>query len=159
MGDDLARLEEWFGQILRGLSPAERRRATLKLGQALRKSNLARIRDNVQPDGSAMEPKKARLDKRGRLRVAAGGKMFQGLRYAKHWRIDAAEDGVEILPIGKVATHTASIHHFGETVTVGRLRNGGRIRAKLPERRMLGFSEADIQTALSIAADLLEPDA
>lgn len=158
MSEDLARLESWFGQIITALSPPERRRAAAKLGRALRKSNLARISANVEPDGSAMEPKKARYDRRGRLREAAGAKMFTGLRYSKQWRIDAQEDGVEILPSSNIAGHVAAVNQFGETVTVGRLRNGHRIRAKYPERRLLGFSDADEKLALDIAAELLDPE-
>jgi hypothetical protein len=50
--DDLTRLDEWLGQILQGLSAPERRSAALKLGQALRRSNLKRIAANVDPDGT-----------------------------------------------------------------------------------------------------------
>jgi phage virion morphogenesis protein len=159
MSNDLSRLDEWFGQIIRSLAPAERRRAAAKLGRALRKSNLARIAANVQPDGTAMEAKKSRLDRRGRLREAAGGKMFQGLRMAKHWRIDASADGVEILPDNNKTAHIAAVNHFGETQTVGRLRNGQTIRYKYPERRLLGFSDSDEKLALDIAAALLDPSA
>ena len=158
MADDLARLEEWFGKILRGMAPAERRRATLKLGQLLRKSNLARISANKQPDGSAMEAKKARLDKRGKIREAAGAKMFRGLRLAAKWRIDAAEDGVELLPVSKTAAKVGAVSQFGETATVGRLRNGRRIRVRYAERLLLGFSREDEDAALGVAAALLEAD-
>jgi hypothetical protein len=96
--DDLTRLDEWLGQILQGLSAPERRSAALKLGQALRRSNLKRIAANVDPDGTPFAPRKPRYDRQGRLRARAGGKMFQGLRYAKHWRIDADETGVELSP-------------------------------------------------------------
>jgi phage virion morphogenesis protein len=101
--DDLTRLDEWFGQILQGLAPAERRRAAMKLGQALRRSNLKRISSNTNPDGTAFEPRKARYDRKGRLRMKAGAKMFRGLRMAKQWKIDADQDGVEIAPVSPVA--------------------------------------------------------
>ena len=39
--DALAGLDPWLGDILAGLSPAKRKRAATKLGQALRRSNLA----------------------------------------------------------------------------------------------------------------------
>jgi hypothetical protein len=47
--EDLTRFDEWFGQILQGLAPAERRLAARKLGQALRRSNLKRISSNTIP--------------------------------------------------------------------------------------------------------------
>lgn len=155
---DLTRLDEWFGRILQGLSPADRRRAALKLGQALRRSNLKRIAANIDPDGTPFAPRKARYDRKGRLRTKAGGKMFQGLRYARHWRIDADEDGMELSPASPVAARMAAVSQFGETVTVGRLRNGQRIRARYPERRLLGFSKEDEGLALEIAAAMIEPD-
>ena len=157
MADDLARLEEWFGQILHSFSPAERRRAAHKLGLALRRSNLKRIAANVQPDGSAMEEKKARRNRKGRIVEPAGGKMFKGLRYARHWRVDAAPDGVELRPASNLAAYFGAVNQFGLTATVGRLRNGGKIRAKYPERRLLGFSDEDEKLALEIAGELLEP--
>lgn len=154
MAEDLARLEEWFGKILRGMEPAERRRALLKLARLLRKSNLARISANKDPDGAAMEAARPRYEHR-RLVRAAGARMFRGLRQAKQWRIDAADDGVELKPASNVAGRMAAVHHFGETATVGRLRNGRRIRYKYPERRLLGFSPEDEAAALNVAADWL----
>ncbi|WP_164852764.1 phage virion morphogenesis protein [Novosphingobium umbonatum] len=155
--NDLARLEEWFGHILHGLSPAERRRAALKLGQALRRSNLKRITANVQPDGTAMEPKKERKDKHGKVILPAGSKMFRGLRFAKAWRIDAAQDGVELRPASNIGAYIGAVSQYGLTSTVGHLRGRGKIRAKYPERHLLGFSDEDRDLALQIAADLLEP--
>lgn len=156
--DDLTRLDEWLGQILQGLSAPERRSAALKLGQALRRSNLKRITANVDPDGTPFAPRKPRYDRQGRLRARAGGKMFQGLRYAKHWRIDADETGVELSPASPITARMAAVSQFGETVTVGRLRNGQRIRARYPERRLLGFSREDENLALDIIAGMIEPE-
>lgn len=155
MADDLHLLDEWFGQILAGMAPAERRRAAMKLGHALRRSNLARIAANVDPDGAPFEARKPRYSRRGRLRAKQPGKMFRGLRYAKHWRIDAGDDGVEIAADSPLVNRMAALHHFGEVATVGRLRNGTPIRTRYPERRLLGFSEEDRQLALQIAAELL----
>jgi phage virion morphogenesis protein len=149
---DLARLDEWFGRILKGLSPAERRRAALKLGQALRRSNLKRIAANIDPDGTPFAPRKARYDRKGRLRTKAGGKMFQGLRYAKHWRIDADEDGVELSPPPRHRPHgrrqpvrrnrhrrpPAQRHQnprpLPRTQAAGIQRGGRRPHSKLPQR-------------------------
>lgn len=156
MTDDLSRLDEWFGQIMRALSPSERRRAALKLGQALRRSNLARIAANLEPDGSPMERKKARYDEHRRLRAAAGGKMFKGLRFAKKWRIDIADDSVTLRPASNVGARVGAINQFGETATVGRLRNGRSIRTKYPERRLLGFSEGDERLAVDVAASFVK---
>lgn len=158
MADDLILFEQWFGQILAGLAPAQRRRAALKLGQALRRSNTARIAANVEPDGGPMERRKPRLDRRGRLRKRGGGRMFRKLRLAGHLRIDADQDGVELAFRNRAGERVAAEHHFGGMGVVGRLRDGRVIRTRYPARALLGFSDDDRRLALDIAAELLEPD-
>jgi hypothetical protein len=155
MTTDLTRLDEWFGRILQGLSPADRRRAALKLGQALRRSTSSASPPTSTP--TAPPSPRARPATTARAACAPSrGKMFQGLRYAKHWRIDADEDGVELSP-PPVAARMAAVSQFGETVTVGRLRNGQRIRARYPERRLLGFYEDDEGLASKLR-QMIEPD-
>ncbi|NLR72877.1 phage virion morphogenesis protein [Novosphingobium sp. ERN07] len=156
--DDLSRLDEWMGQVLHGLSPPERKRAAQRLGRDLRKSNLKRIGQNVQPDGTPMEPKKARYDRRGRLREKAGGKMFQGLRYAKHWRIDATEDGVTVTAESPLVDRAASVSQFGETKTIGRLRDRTPIRYRYPVRRLMGLSPEDEDLAMNVAEAMIGPE-
>lgn len=151
---DLSALDSWFGRVLAGLSPGKRRRAAMKLGQALRRSNLKRQQQNIEPDGSAMEPRKARLDRRGRIRRKAGGKMFRKLRYARNWRIDARPDSVEILP--KTGGKIASVHQFGLKGYVGRGPDGKKVFTRYPRRAVLGFGQEDREAALDIAAELLD---
>jgi phage virion morphogenesis protein len=159
MDDDLQAFEAWFGRILAGMDPAKRRRATNRLGQRLRASNLVRIAQNVEPDGTPFKPRRPRKDRRGRLRSRAGGKMFKGLRYARNWKIDADEDGVTIYPATNAVDRVASVSHFGEVAVVGYLRGGAPIRARYPVRRLLGFSPEDDFLTLEVAASLLDPDA
>ena len=153
--DALAALDQWFGQVLEGLSPAQRKRAGMKLGKALRKSNLERIASNVEPDGGPMEKRKARLDQRGRVRRKAGGKMFRKLRLARNFRITASPDSVEIAPVGGAAK-VASEHHFGLRGFVGRAPDGTKVFTRFPERRLLGFSDADRDLVLDVVSELFE---
>jgi hypothetical protein len=157
MTGDLDPLEEWLGRMLAGLDPAARRKAARKLGQGLRAANLKRIAANVNPDGTPFDPRKPRYDRNRRLRVKAGAKMFRGLSKAKQWKIDADEDGVELTPVSPLAARMGAVSQFGETITVGRLRSGKRIRARYPERRLLGLSGEDDDLALQIALELLDP--
>ncbi|WP_260925445.1 phage virion morphogenesis protein [Novosphingobium sp. 9] len=159
MADDFDAFGAWFGRILQGLDPAHRRRAALKLGQALRRSNLKRVADNVQPDGSPMEPRKPRLDRRGRLARRHTGKMFKGLRRLKNWKIDADETGVEIRPANGSVDRVAAVSQYGEMALVGRLRNGSPIRYRYPVREILGFSTEDERLAMEIAEAMINPDA
>lgn len=153
-GEDLSALDDWLGRVLAGLAPAQRRRAALKLGQALRRANLARIAANIEPDGNAMAPRKPRLDRRGRLRRKAGGKMFRKLRLARSWSIDARADSVEIAATGNAAI--AAQHHFGEEGFVGRAPDGRRILARYTARRLLGFGPGDRDLAIDAAAELVD---
>jgi phage virion morphogenesis protein len=152
--DALYALEEWFGQVLAGLSVPQRKRAAMKLGQALRRSNLDRIRRNVEPDGAPMEKRKARLDQRGRVRRKAGGKMFRKLRLVKQWSIKASPDGVEIMPAK--GDSVAATHHFGRRGFVGRAPDGSKVTTRYPERRLLGFDSADEEIVLDVFAQLFE---
>lgn len=153
--DALAGLDSWLGGILQGLSPAKRQRAAMKLGQALRRSNLARITSNIEPDGGAMEARKSRLDRRGQARRKAGGKMFRKLRLARQWTIKARADSVEITPAKRDSV--ATIHHFGQKGFVGRGPDGGKIYTRYPRRRLLGFGQGDDQLAIDVAAQLFDP--
>lgn len=153
--DALAGLDDWLGGILQGLSPAKRKRAAMKLGQALRRSNLARIQANVEPDGAAMEQRKSRLDRRGRIAQRGGGKMFRKLRLARNWSIDARVDSVEISPKGR--STIPEVHHFGQKGFVGRGPDGRKIFTRYPRRRLLGFGDGDDQLAIDIAAQLIDP--
>lgn len=157
MADDLSQFDEWFGRILAGMSPAMRRKAAMKLGQELRRSNLRRVATNVEPDGRAMEPRKPRLDRRGQVRRSKG-KMFKGLRRIRNWKIIADAEGVEIKPASGSVDRVASVNQFGEVDTVGRRRSGPPIRYRYPVRSLLGFGPEDEHLAMEIASSLLEPD-
>lgn len=159
MAEDLGELERWLGRIVSGLQPTKRRGAALRLGQALRRANLARIAANVEPDGGAMEPRKASVNERGRVRRKAGTRMFRRLRAIRSWKLDADADGVEIRPATAAIDRVAAAHHFGELDRVGRLRDGRVIRHTYAQRRLLGFAEEDRDLAVEIAASLIDPDA
>lgn len=156
MADDpLAGLEDWLGAVLQSLSPAQRKRAALKLGKALRRSNLDRIARNVEPDGGPMEKRKARLDQTGRVRRKAGGKMFRKLRLARQWSVKPSAEGVEISPAR--GDSVAATHHFGLRGFVGRSPSGEKVFTRYPERRLLGFSDADRDTVMDVLAELIDP--
>jgi phage virion morphogenesis (putative tail completion) protein len=155
MAQDLAEFERWMVRVMQGLEPARRRAAALKLAQALRRANLARIAANIESDGSAMPPRKASMGQRGRLRRKAGAKMFRRLRLTRSWKIGADADGLELMPASPAIDRIAAVHHFGELARVGRLGNGRVIRTRYTERRLLGFSADDNAQALEVAASLL----
>lgn len=155
MADDLRDFETWMGRIMAGLAPARRKSAALKLGQALRRANLMRISANVEPDGGAMEKRKA---SGGTVRQKAGGRMFRRLRLAKAWKISTDADGLEIVPASSSIDRVAAVHQFGETDTVARLRDGRTIRTKYPERCLLGLSNDDRLMITEAVGAMLNPD-
>jgi hypothetical protein len=71
----LDHLAPWLEGYLQRLAPSERRKLTRRLAKALRDANARRIRDNVEPDGTPMQPRKSKRDRRGRLRKRKG-RMF-----------------------------------------------------------------------------------
>lgn len=154
--NDLHRLDEWLGTIIAGLAPPARRRWALRLAKLLRQANATRISKNIEPDGSPMEARRSRLDRRGGLRRASRKRMFRGLKKIGNWAIAADEDGLEIRPVNGLVDRIASISQFGEVATVGRLRDGRTIRARYATRRLLGFSDDDEALINELAADLIE---
>jgi hypothetical protein len=152
---DLTRLDEWFGRILKGLSPADRRRAALKLGQALRRSNLKRIAANIDPDGTPSPHARPATTARAACAPKPGARCSRACATPSTGASTPTKTAWNS-PRLPVTARMAAVSQFGETVTVGRLRNGTKIRARYPERRLLGFSEEDEGLALEIAAAMIE---
>lgn len=134
VSDDLSALEPWISGLIAHLSPGARRKLALKVGRALRKSNLARIRRNVTPEGAAMEP---------RINRSIKGRMFPKMRLANRHRIRATPDGVTIEPTGARSAMAGAVHQFGQVGTVGRTRRGELIRTRYAQRPLYGFNDAD----------------
>lgn len=116
------------------------------IARALRRSQQARIAAQRNPDGSAYDPRKARLrsaknmrnklrDKRGRLKRSA---MFVKLRTTRYMRTQSDSNGLAIGFAGRVA-RIARVHQFGET---DRVAPGGP-EYLYPARMLLGFSAED----------------
>lgn len=150
--DSLDALAPWLGGVLQRLEPGERIGLTRKIGKALRDANAARIRDNVTPDGPPMEPRKARRDKRGRLRKRRG-RMFPKTSLARNLRAFARPDEIEVT-FRPLVADTAEIHHYGLTAPVDpRIPNS--IRVRYPARPLLGFAPADFEAIDKEVADWL----
>ena len=153
---DLAELEPFLAAYLNHLGPGQRRRVMRKTMEALRKANAARIAANVQPDGSAMEPRKPRKRlSSGKGRVRRAKKMFPKIKLARSMKIRLSADEGEIGFAGMVG-HTAAAHHYGKEDFVGRAPNGKAIRTKYPRRRLLGFGPEDVDLITDAALALLE---
>lgn len=152
--DDLTAIEPFLGTLLARLNPAQRRRLALKMGRHLRRENAARIARNVQPDGSAMEPRKRRTARKAG-RVKNKGRMFPKIRKAQALRINASPDGVEVGFNNPLIARTAAVHQYGEVDYVGKKPDGSVIRTRYPARVLLGFGPADMDALMDLALDHL----
>lgn len=153
MTEGLDHLAPWLGDYLQKLEPRERRKLARKIGKSLRDANGKRVRDNVKPDGSAMEPAKARRDKRGRLRKRKG-RMYPKIALARNLRAKASADRI-VVDFRPLVSRTAEVHQFGEVAPVDpKIRNS--IKVRYPERPLLGFAPADVEAIQMSIMEQLE---
>jgi len=136
--DELQQLAGWAAPLLAKLQPAARRRLARTIGTELRRSQVQRIREQRNPDGSAYAPRKRAQS--GQIKRRAD-RMFQGLTKAKHFKVEASEHAVAVGFLGRVA-RIARVHQEGlsDSVTAG----GPTVRYE--RRELLGFTDAERQT-------------
>ena len=156
MSDDLSRLEAWLQPVMDSMSPGDRRKLALAIGRMLRRSNAARIAANVEPDGSAMEPRKARVGRDGRT-IKRRGRMFRKLRLLRSLRVRPTPEEVAVTFASPQVERTAAAHHFGLVDFVGKGRDGRTIRTRYPARRLLGFGADDLDEIPAIVLRHLKP--
>lgn len=154
MADGFAKLEKFLTAELAKLSPARRRRIARKIGMEIRKANAKRIAENIQPDGSAMQARKARKLAAGKGAIKRG-RMFRKMRLARSFKVNPSANGVSVGFEGPVA-HTARAHHYGLIDFVGRTEVGKSVRAKYPERVLLGFAAEDLQMVENTVLEMLQ---
>ncbi|PHV34960.1 phage virion morphogenesis protein [Janthinobacterium sp. BJB312] len=140
MSDDLHALETWVGALLAKLQPAQRRAINQKVAIDLRRSQAQRIKAQQGPDGTAYPARKRRKEfkeKNGRIKRQKAA-MFTKIRTAKHLKVKATGDQIEVGFFGWVA-RVARVHQNG-------LRD--KITMKGPtyrysKRPLLGLHEAE----------------
>ena len=152
MADDLTAIEPWLDGVMARLEPGERLKVARRIGQMLRRRNAERIRANIQPDGSPMEPRKITRDKRGRIR-GRKGKMFPKTGLAKNLQVRADADQVEV-SFKQTVAGAAKVHHYGLVDRVS--RNAGAPRVRYPIRRLLGINGEDRDLILAEVSKMLE---
>ncbi|MED5613328.1 phage virion morphogenesis protein [Janthinobacterium sp. P210005] len=140
MSDDLNALEAWAGALLAKLQPAKRRALNHKVAIDLRRSQAQRIKAQQGPDSAAYPARKRRKEfkeKNGRIKRQKAT-MFAKMRTAKHLKVKATGDQIEVGFFGWVA-RVAHVHQFGLQERVGKK---GPIH-KFLVRQLLGLSESD----------------
>ncbi|HEX2794709.1 MAG TPA: phage virion morphogenesis protein [Croceicoccus sp.] len=152
-GEGLEAIEPWLAGVMTRLKPGQRLRLAKKVGQVLRKRNADRIGQNVQPDGSAMEPRKPRSRKGGDKASARRGKMFRKISLAKNMRIRANADRVEIT-FSPLVAGAAAVHHFGLIDKVEHA--AGAPKYRYPARRLLGLPKGDRDMIMETVMEVLD---
>ena len=140
MSADLQALEAWAGALLAKLQPAQRRAINHKVAIDLRRSQAQRIKAQQGPDGTAYPARKRRKEfkgKNGRIKRQKAA-MFAKIRTAKHLKVKATGDQIEVGFFGWVA-RVAHVHQFGRQ---DRVTKKGPVY-KYPKRPLLGLSEPD----------------
>lgn len=133
--DDLSRLTSWADGLLTSMEPTARRQLAVDMARKLRASQAKRIRANLQPDGSPMDPRKPqpKLKKgRGRLRR----KMFFKISNTTWLKARASEQQAVVEFVG-TANRLATIHQYGL-----KDRIKGR-EISYPARELLGITEQE----------------
>lgn len=137
MSEPLETLEDWAGHLLHRLTGPERRRMLRTIAQTLRRSQQRRIAAQRNPDGTPFAPRRVRRSP-GRIRTR---KMFLKLRMARHLRASVQGDAVTVGFLSNAA-RIARVHQYGLRDRVER----GGVLVKYRQRRLLGLSDAELET-------------
>ena len=138
MADALTAVEDWAAAFLNRLEPGERRVLAGQIARELRRSQVARIAAQENPDGSAFKARKPQPRKlRDKIGTIKRGPMFKKLRLAQRLKIiEASGQQIAIGFTGRDA-HIARVHQDGLAQKVGTRM------VTYPQRRLLGITEAD----------------
>lgn len=143
MATDLHELDAWAVGILNSISPAGRRVLAGNIARELRRRSQDRIAAQVNPDGSAYEPRKPQLLRRKQGSIRR--KMFMKLRTARYLKAEGSADGAVVKFAGQVQ-HMAIVHHYGLR---DRVQKDGPL-ARYPSRELLGIPDNDLETLAAI---------
>jgi phage virion morphogenesis protein len=140
MSGDLHALKAWAGPLLSKPQPAQRRTINHKVAIDLRRSQAQRIKAQQGPYGAACPARKRRKEfkgKNGRIKRQKAA-MFAKIRTAKHLKIKATSDQIEVGFFGWLA-RVAHVHQFGRQERV--TKKGPSY--KYPVRPLVGLSISD----------------
>lgn len=146
MTDDLARIEQLAGALLRRVDAGERRKVLRLMARSLQRSQSARIARQQDPDGqpyAARKPQPAgRLRRKGTIKRKA---MFRKLRTASNLKAGATDNEAWVGFIGRAA-RIARVHQEGLHDVPAR----GRKPVRYTRRVLLGDAEAEHHALLTI---------
>ena len=148
---DLAPLESLCSGLLEQLTDKSRRSLSKRIAERLQASQAERIKAQEAPDGTHYVPRKPQKNlaaKKGRIRRRA--EMFLKLS-GKRWLKKRSDAVVSEVYFDARVQHMAKVHNEG-----GRDRvNRSGLEVDYPERRLLGFSDGDIDMVKDISINHL----
>lgn len=125
--------------LIAALKSSEQKKLAKKIGQKLIKSNAARIKKNIAPDGTAFAPRlpqKKKAKEQGKKRQA---RLFQ--KMAKAGRLQQKfEAGALKLSFKPSKNRLEAVHHFGLS---DKVNETGSVTHQYAERPLLGINQAD----------------
>lgn len=143
---DLKALEDWVAPLIERLSDRERRQLAATIARDLRRQQVANIRAQRDPDGSAWEPRKQPArNQRGQIRSQAqarkaGMDMFAKLRTPAKLKAKGTPTEAVVGFVG-MAQRIARVHHFGLQDQVSQ---GGPMY-RYPARELLGVTDGQVE--------------
>ncbi|GLS03511.1 virion morphogenesis protein [Chitiniphilus shinanonensis] len=147
--NDLLDLERAVGGLLSQLEAPARRKLARQVATQLHRSQVGRIAQQRNPDGTPYAPRRPQLrEKQGRIRRT----IFARLRTATYLKAAADADSAAVEFAGRVL-RVARVHQFGLDDRVR--RNGPVVR--YPARQLLGFTDADERLVLDLVMAHLAP--
>ncbi len=136
---DLEPLDAWCAGLLTSLQPSARRQLARQIANGVRTNQAKRITAQLNPDGSAYEPRKPQ-----KLRKKKGGirrGMFAKMRTTRFLKTSSSPDSV-VIQFASQVQRMAEVHHYGLRDKVNRRRSN--LEAQYPARELLGITGADI---------------
>ena len=151
MADDFAPIADLAGALLQNVAGPSRRTLLRQLARDGQKAHRDRIARQLQPDGSAFEPRREQpqtrssAKKKGRIRRKA---MFRKLRLARYLKAGSTENEAWIGFTGRAAG-VARIHQDGLPDAPA----PGQAKVRYARRVLVGLSDADRERALDLLLD------
>lgn len=133
---ELDSLESFAANLIATLEPGARRELARRIAVTLRTRNQKRIAAQVNPDGTAFEPRKPQLrHKKGAIKR----QMFSRLRLAKYMKASGTPNEA-IVSFSETVARIAKVHHFGLRDNVNR-KTG--LETDYPARQLVGIPPDD----------------
>jgi phage virion morphogenesis protein len=161
---DFTPLDHAIEDMTRRMTPAARKALATRVAVDLQKANAGRMHENVEPDGSAMEPRKLKKSGKARTRrlrdrvtsirrTVRQQKMFLRAAAPRYLRKETSAGEAQVGFVGAMA-RIMRVHQYGlrDTVT----RDPSSPAADYPARQVIGFADADRAQVLERVAEHLE---